>query len=302
MTINAYVLAADPTWLVTSVRAYYPHVEKLVVSYDEDGIGWAGGRVRVDACLAALRSLDDDRKIEWAGGRFRSFDRAGGDGGALGAETRQRRVALELASSGADWVLQIDTDEVLPRWEALVSALEMADSLGLSAVEWPLRTLYRQVRKGGFLAVVTSQMTTHFDYGSIAVRPGTQLVECRRSSGPFLRPVVLGDRFSLQVRRPPEEGEHRAEILTQDAAIWHNSWARSPRAVRSKIASWGHNQGLKSWFYYYAMWLPAPLTWRALRNFHPLYPPLWPRLDLVPDLPFDLDPADRPDDAAARRV
>ena len=102
LRVHAYVLAADPTWLATSVRAYYPHVEKLVVSYDQDGIGWAGGPVRVEACLAALRLLDDDAKIEWAGGRFHSFDRAGGDGGTLGRETRQRRAALELASSGAD--------------------------------------------------------------------------------------------------------------------------------------------------------------------------------------------------------
>ena len=156
------------------------------------------------------------------------------------------------------------------------------------AVEWPLRVLYRQLPKGRYLEVVTSQMTTHYEYGSIAVRPGAQLVECRRSSGPFLRPLVMGDRFSLQVRRPPEDGEHRAEILTSDAAIWHNSWARPPRAVRSKIASWGHNQGLKSWVYYYAKWLPAPLTWRVLRNFHPLHPSLWPRLATAV-LPFDLE-------------
>jgi hypothetical protein len=294
LRIHAYVLAADPTWLATSVRAYYPHVEKLVVSYDQDGIGWAGGPIRVEACLAALRLLDVDRKIEWAGGRFHSFGRAGRDGDTLARDTRQRRAALELASSGADWVLHIDTDEVLPRWEALLSALKMADDLGLSAVEWPLRVLYRQLPKGKYLEVVTSQTTTHYEYGSIAVRPGTQLVECRRSSGPYLRPVVMGDRFSLHVRRPLEDGEHRAEMLSSDDAIWHNSWARPARAVRSKIASWGHNQGLRTWFYYYAKWLPAPVTWRALRDFHPLYPPLWPRLAVIPELPFELEPIDGP--------
>ena len=295
MRIHAYVLAADPTWLSTSIRAYYPHVEKLVVSYDEEGRGWTGAPVRVEACLAALRLLDEDRKIEWAAGRFSPRRGVGGDGGTfIDADTRQRRVALGLASPGADWVLQIDTDEVLPQWDTLLSALEMADGLGLSVVEWPMRVLYRQMPRGGFLEVVTSQMTAHYEYGTVAVRPGVQLVEARRSSGSFLRPIVVGDRLSLQVRRPPGEGEHRADIATSESAIWHNSWARPPAAVRSKIASWGHNQGTKSWVYYYRKWLPAPVTWRVLRDFHPIYPPLWPRLGLVPDLPFDLEPADGP--------
>ena len=34
MQIAAYVLAADPTWVRTSVLAYYPHVSRIFVSYD----------------------------------------------------------------------------------------------------------------------------------------------------------------------------------------------------------------------------------------------------------------------------
>jgi hypothetical protein len=291
LKIHAYVLAADPTWLSTSVRAYYAHVDKLIACYDADGRGWTGAPIQIEACLRALRSLDDEAKIEWVAGRFSQDESSVGES-LLEAETRQRRSALEAASVDADWVLQIDTDEVLPGGDALLDALEAADRLGVPAVEWPMRILYRRLRDGRFLEVVGSRGKVHFEYpGPIAVRAGTQLMHCRRGSGPFLRPIVIGDSLSPQVARAPEAGEHRVE-LAPEAAIWHNSWARSPEAMRRKIASWGHNQGVKSWIYYYIKWLPAPVTWRALRDFHPLYPSLWPRLAFAPDPPFDVIASD----------
>jgi len=286
MRIHAYVLAADPTWLRASVRVYYPHVDKLVVSYDAAGRGWTGAPVRSEECLAALRSLDADGKIEWAAGSFS----AGASKNYLAAETAQRRDALARAAAGSDWVLQIDTDEVLPDWSRLRETLEEAAALRLPAVEWPMRVLFRRLRGGRYLEVATTSRTTHFEYpGPIAVRPDVELVECRRTSSAYLRPVVRGDRFSLQIRLPPAAGEHRVELLSAGEAIWHNSWARPPVAVREKIASWGHNEGIRSWFYYYAKWLPAPLTWRLLRRVHPFHKALWPHLHVATGLPDGID-------------
>ena len=57
----------------------------------------------------------------------------------MAAETAQRTAALAAAAEGADWVLQIDADEVLPDRDALVAALRTAEELGLPALEWPMR-------------------------------------------------------------------------------------------------------------------------------------------------------------------
>ena len=283
MKVHAYVLAADPTWLRASVLAYYPHVEKLVVSYDADSRGWTGAPIRVNECLRLLSSIDTDGKMAFRPGRFTATAKD-----YMSADTHQRRAALEHATPGADWVLQIDTDEVLPNWSPICQALATAESLGIPAVEWPMRVLFRRLRDGWFLEIVTDAGYPHFEYpGPIAVRPGSELVACRRTAGRFLRPVVRGDNASLQVRRPPTEGEHRAEFLDRSDAIWHNSWARSPAAVRGKIASWGHNNGAASSMYYYVTWLPAPFTWRALRRFHPFSRELWPRLGKSPHPPVD---------------
>jgi hypothetical protein len=286
MRIHAYLLAADPTWLRASVGAYYSHVERLVVSYDAGARGWTGAPVRVDECLGILRSLDVDGKIEWIAGDFA----AGATQDYVAADTRQRRHALTRAGAGADWVLQIDTDEILPDWVRLHDMLERAAGLGLPAVEWPMRVLFRRLPRGRYLEIATTHGTTHFEYpGPIAVRPEVTLVECRRTGLPYLRPLVRGDRFSLQVRRSPETGEHRADLLAPHEAILHNSWARRPEVVREKLSSWSHNQGAKSWLYYYAIWLPAPVTWRLLRRLHPLHGPLWPRVWQSADLPEGLD-------------
>jgi hypothetical protein len=282
MKIHAYVLAADPTWLRASVSRYYPHVEKLVVSYDSTGRGWTGASVRLGECLTILRSIDVDGKIEWLTGEFAAHP---GES-YVSADTRQRRHALAHAGAGADWVLQIDTDEVLPHWSRLYDTLEHAAAVDLSAVEWPMRVLFRRLRGGRYLEIATAKGMAHYEYpGPIAVRPDVTLVECRRTNASYLRPVVRGDEASLQVRRPPEAGEHRLELLTPTEAIWHNSWARPPAIVRQKLASWSHNQGIRSWLYYYITWLPAPLTWRLLRELHPLHRPLWPRLRASSGLP-----------------
>jgi hypothetical protein len=287
--INAYVLAADPTWLPQSVGAYYPYIGKLVVSYDVRSRGWTGAPTAVAECVGLLEALDVEGKIEWMPGDFSNPSA----GSYMERETSQRQSALEVAARDADWILQIDTDEVLPDWSALRGVMDRAEASGVSAVEWPMRMLFRRLSRRRFLEVATISRTTHFEYpGPVAVRANAELMDARRANGEYLRPVVEGDTSSLQIRRLPAETEHRSVVLTPDQAIWHNSWARSPGITRRKIASWSHYEGLRSWVYYYTKWLPAPITWRALRRVHPfdratlsLEEALWPRLQVAGDLP-----------------
>jgi hypothetical protein len=287
--VHAYVLAADPTWLRTSVLAYYDYVDRIVVSYDSDGRGWTGAPIDVERCLTALREIDRGEKLVFAPGIFR---KSGVD--VMAADTHQRTVALKLAGEGADWVLQIDSDEVLPSLDALDRALKEATRRGLSAVEWPMKVLYRGLRGGFYLEVVGSSGQPHFDYpGPIAVRPNVRLVDARRTDSDFMRATVIDDTTSLQISVRSEANEHRVPILVPDEAIWHNSWARDPHVVWRKIRSWGHNAGVRSYIYYIVRWLPARYTWRIMRDFHPFARGLWPRL-AVSDVTSDrIHPSDK---------
>ncbi len=107
MRLHAYVLAADPAWLVQSVRSYYDLVDRIVVSYDQDATSWTGTPLEVEHCLRLLKTADPDGKIVHSPGHYARPEHKPMDN-----ETYQRQRALDEASEGADWVLQLDTDEV----------------------------------------------------------------------------------------------------------------------------------------------------------------------------------------------
>lgn len=251
LRLGAYVLAADPTWVRSSLARYYDHLDVLVVAAPEDGRGWTGAPVAAQEVLEQILALDTRGIVRVVRGSWtRPED-------PLAADTDQRRDALAAVGDDVDWVLQLDTDEVLPDVEALVRVLKVAEEEGLTAVEWPMRVLYRRTRHG-YLQVCAADGTEHYEYpGPVAVRPGTRLVHCRKVDVDFLRPVVRGDASSYQVVREPEPHEVRRELLDTDEVVVHNSWARSPASVRRKVASWGHNEGLRTASYYWVRWLPA---------------------------------------------
>lgn len=274
--IGAYVLTADTSWLAKSLRSYYPLLSALVIPWPEDGLGWRGQTLPLAEVRSLVESVDERGLLRLVPGRWTDREHP------LNMETQQRQSAVDALSSEVDWILQIDNDEYLPDPDRLLDALTYAEAQGLCAVEWPMRTLFRRTHNA-VLQIATTTGQPSYEYpGPIAVRPGTSLVSARRADGPFLRPVVEGDVTSLQVARPAAEGEDRSFTVPGDAAIVHNSWARSPRQVWSKITGWGHASGARGVVYFVAIWWPAPVTWRLLRNFHPFAGELWPRLSRMP--------------------
>ena len=274
MRLKAYVLAADPAWIEEGVLSYYDAVEEIIVSYDQNHRGWTGAPINVDECLRRLAAIDRDKKMRLCPGDFVRHDNQ-----PLMGETHQRQCAIAEAGKDADWILQLDTDEALPKPTRLIELLEHADREGIPAVEWPMRVFFQRLRDGRFLEVCQRKTGGHYEYpGPVAIKPGTQLASARRTGGPFIRAVVKGDRQSLQVSRPNEPGESRLEFCAEDEAIVHFSWVRTPAEIRSKIASWGHYEGWRSWRFYHVTWKSAPLLWPWLRNFHPFAHGLWPAL------------------------
>jgi hypothetical protein len=284
LRLKAYVLAADPAWIEASVLSYYEYVAEIVVSYDESGRGWTGAPIDVATCLRRLREIDRAGKMRFCGG---SFYRA--ELGPMGCDTFQRSAAIAAVGADADWVLQLDTDEVLPDPDALLAVLRCADEMGAFAVDWPMRVLYQRLRDGRYLEVCDQDGSDRFEYpGSVAVRAGAVLDHSRFTKELTVRAVVRGDDRSLQLRAPAAPNERRIEIDSAQMAIIHNSWARSEASIRSKIASWSHNEGLKSRLYYHVRWRPTPYLWRWTRDFHPFARGLWPALKPCASLPPEL--------------
>jgi hypothetical protein len=271
--LAAYLLAADPTWIEKSVLAYYDQVEEILVSYDEAGIGWSGSRVQSEAAVVRLRAIDVAGKMRFVGGNYHSLP------SAPASEIHQRQAALDAVAPTVDWVLQIDSDEVVPDMGVLIAALHHADERGLRAVEWPMRVLFRRLNSRVYLVVTGKDGRGHFEYpGPIAVRPGAVFRDARQGDAPFLRPVVAGDDSSLQLTRDSAADEDRSFTIEDSQAILHNSWGRSPAVVRRKVQAWGHHDGWRTWRHYLFTWLPSRYLWRWQRELHPFSDGLWPRL------------------------
>lgn len=274
--INAYVLAADPWWLEDSVESYYDLVDRIVVSYDEDALSWTGTPLPIDECLARLRAVDRDGKLDYRPGRFFHADRT-----ALANDTAQRQTALDQASDGADWVIQLDTDEVLLDTDELLAAIDEAESRGCGAVEYPARYLYTRSRSGWMLETTRPFWRRRAGYpGPVVIRPGATLVHCRQSPLPVLRVDMAPT--NTDPAHPQGAVVHR--VIRPDQAILHYSWVRNDEFMTRKAAWSGHSDT-------YTTWLE---TWRW-RTRHSLLAVAagWTRSDHEWHRPTRLEPARR---------
>jgi hypothetical protein len=237
--LAAYVLLGDPSWLPLAVASWYPHVDRIVASHDESGRSWAGGDLSgpIDRCLELLRQLDTDHKVEEVAGRF-----VAGGPDLMAAETAHRQAALDVAGQGADWVLQLDTDEVLPDARRLMAQVRTADQAGDDALELPARWLYTHVRGTWYLEMATRRLRPWEAFpGAVAVRSGTRLTHARQTDARTRR-LHLGDGGPATVRG--------------DQAVLHFSMVRSDAVMTWKATITGHARDL-DWERRLGLWRQA---------------------------------------------
>jgi hypothetical protein len=276
LKIGAYVLAADATWIVKSVSAYYGFVDVLVVSYDSDSKSWTGIDIPVHDCCELVKKLDVDSKIVEITGNYSTYQ-----GTPMERDTKQRQDCIDYLSGKVDWIIQLDTDEWIPKVTDLIDTLDGIPN-DVCGVEWPMRVLYRHLRGSNYLGISDRLGNPVYEYpGPVLVRKNVTLVDARRISERVVRYAVAGDTSSIQLRREHTVGIEIRPELGPESAIIHNSWARSPRSVWKKVTSWSHSNGMKSWLYFFCVWLPSSVTWRLLLDIHPFARGLWPKLSQV---------------------
>ena len=232
MRLSAYVLAADPAWLEASIASYYPLVDRLVVSFDENNVSWTGTPLEVDQCLRAVRALDVENKVHFAPGHYARLDHA-----PLENDTYQRQCALDLAGEDADWVLQLDTDEVVADPATFLAAIAEADRRGFGGVEYPARVLYKQIGRNRFLEQCGRFWGHAAGFpGPVAVRAGARLTLCRQADVPLYR---------VDLRSHNTDPWHGADapvhrVIAPSSAIYHFCWVRSEEHMRRKAKWSGH--------------------------------------------------------------
>lgn len=250
MKLNAYVLAGDPAWSAESIGSYYDLVDRIVVSYDRTFRSWAGHPLSVEEALERIRAADPAGKTQLLPGEHADPGRP-----AMELETRQRQSALDAASEDADWVIQLDTDEIVPSPWVLRSHVEEADRRAADALAFPLRNVYTRTRSGRFLEHCGRFWTTQSAYpGPVVVRSGTQLSFARQAA---TAPVFRVDVAPRNTDPAHPFGVPVHAVIPHTDAILHMSWVRTERQMAEKSLVSGH-AGERDWERALRRW-----QWRA---------------------------------------
>jgi hypothetical protein len=261
--VNAYVLAADPAWLEESVQSYYELAHRIVVSYDRSGRSWTGKSLPVDDCLARLKSLDSHGKLD-----FRPGDYARTGHHPMENDTYQRQQALRQASDGADWVIQLDTDEVVASPSIFHESLMEADAGDYDAFVYPARWFYQRISAEFFLEGSSRLWRRLASYpGPVAVRGDVELCHARQGGTKLY--VVGFSEGSLPLYSLPAAPVRK--VISINDAILHFGWIRSDTAMAAKLTSWSHAHD-RDWSRPLHRWRRAaghPLLTAALTPFRP---------------------------------
>ena len=231
--IVAYVMAADPAFLESSVLSYYDQVDKIVVTYDRNYLGWTGNPIRTEYCLALLKKIDRDDKCIFVPG---DYARSEFFGDPNKNETHQRNQSIALAREFSDWIVQIDTDEVVPKSLRLLDLVDLADNNGCASVWYPMLWVF-SLNSHGVTVASNRKLTPIADFpGPILLRADQNVIfsrqEVNRSKGLSVRcNTVLGRVDGTKVV------DKRIEL---NELVLHYSMERTEADFQMKAINNGH--------------------------------------------------------------
>jgi hypothetical protein len=250
--LNAYVLAGEPSFIAASVQSYYAAVERIVVAHDDRGLGWSGNPMPVEESLRELRHVDPDRKLE-----FWPLTFADPALSPMACDTRIRQAALDRASEGADWVLQIDADEVIADLDVFLEMLHRAHRAGARGLDFPSRWIYARTTSGNVLECSTRWWRAAAGYpGPLAVKGGTTLRVARQCEGSL---------FRVDFRRRNTDPWHARgtpvhSTVPVRSGVIHFSWVRTAEELLEKARTSTHRHDFE--------WEAKIAKWR-FRQRHP---------------------------------
>ena len=252
MRLSAYTLLGDPAFLGASVASYYDAVDRVVVSFDEGHLGWGGDAIPIEDCLRELQLIDAGSKIDLRPGDFSHRELS-----LVECETRQRQHALDAASVGADWVIQLDGDEIVPDLLAFVEMIQRADAAGAGGLDYPSRWIYACVHGNRFLEGCSRRWGPAASYpGPLAVRSGLKLSNARQCDSELFRVD-----FRARNTDPWRHRDHQVDAtLPVECGVLHFSWVRTLEEMHAKAEMSAHRNAVD--------WADEIRRWQR-RQLHP---------------------------------
>jgi hypothetical protein len=224
-------VAYDWEFLKHSLPAIYNHVDSICLSVDANCKSWNGNPFHVDngGLKNFVDSIDRDKKIKILQESFYSSDRT-----PINNECYQRKRMAEVLGE-ADWIIQIDTDEILMNPKDFINELKK------------YKTYKRPVNIHGVWINLIKQTETGFIYSVLKTPP-------------------------LATNRPDYNyGRTNGHFnIYTNSFIAHITWARPEEEVRYKLQNWGHSHEFNGLSFFKIWQALDDFNWRYIKGFHPM--------------------------------
>ncbi len=235
------LLAYDYEYAFNAIASYYPIADEILLGLDRDRLTWSRRPFGLDRekLDTFLRGIDTAKKIRIVEGDFHSAATP------MENDTAERN-ALSHECRPGNWVVQIDSDEILMNPEEFRTWL-LAQPTGICAT-----------------AIWVTVFKVFGRQALVIVPPSERAPVATMARGQYL--------LARETREPHVESP---------LDLMHLSWGRTDEELRTKLDNWGHATDFDI-ERYFQFWRSVTLdNYPQFENFHPLMGPLWPRLQLI---------------------
>ena len=242
-----FCVAYDWELLKISLPLIYPHADSICLSIDKHQKTWSGEAYILDkkAFKSWIQKVDVENKIDIYEDDFSQSGLS-----AIENDNRQRNMMAARMGLGG-WHVQLDCDEYFVDFKGFCDFLKKED------------VRQKDVNYSIFLVPVIKK-----------VENGYLLVDFDRKRESV--PVASNNPQYNSARRNGYFNK-----LTPFIAI-HETWARDEATLQKKLDSWGHVDDFDKRSYF-DLWKSLDSNnYHQLKDFHPLKPKAWPRLQFVP--------------------
>jgi hypothetical protein len=240
------LLAYDYRYAFDAIRSYYDIADEIILGLDCDRLSLRRQPFAIDMneVAAFISQIDRNKKIRLIEENFHSDDHP------MGNETLERCM-LSLQCAQGNWVVQIDSDEILMN--------------GPEFRRWILAASPDHTYQAKWINVFKS-----FGDKALMIDPPTELTPVATK--------LRGQYARARVTRQP--------VALSPLNMLHFSWGRTPDELMQKLRNWSHSLDFNV-DTFFKMWQSIDLqNYQSFHNFHPIDGPTWQNLRLA-TLHFD---------------
>ncbi len=234
-------ISYDWLYALDAIESYYAIADEIILGIDKESLTWAGNKVVIPPeFFACIEGLDKDKKIKIISDYFCT------ELNPMDNDIRERTILANSCKEG-NWVVQIDSDEVIQNQEEFRDQILSAPKDCQVRMTW--KTLFKRLPEGDLYISPHTETTT----------------------------VASMDRHSFVSARVTNQ-----KAFTIKGFLLHNSWGRTELELYTKLTNWGHafdfpvNQ-------YFEFWKGVNAeNYSTFKNFHPLDQVSWKELTMEP--------------------